>query len=137
MIQLVIIPGPKHPKNIASFLESIVEDLHMLQTSGLRIQTISGQGIPQFHTMCFVGEKISAPMRTMGSLCQFERNRYCVNGPNVFRDLNTLTSPAFFRFDEIHLIGHGIGHQLYNVLNSKFVMSNKTEDNDVQQADHD
>ncbi|OAD66154.1 hypothetical protein PHYBLDRAFT_73165 [Phycomyces blakesleeanus NRRL 1555(-)] len=83
MIQLAIIPGPKHPKNIVSFLEPIVKDLHMLQTSGLKVQTISGQ-----------------------SLCQFEGNRYGINGPNIFRNLNTLTSSTFFRLDKIHLISH-------------------------------
>ncbi|OAD70567.1 hypothetical protein PHYBLDRAFT_69602 [Phycomyces blakesleeanus NRRL 1555(-)] len=103
MIQLAIILGSKHPKHIASFLETIVEDLHMLQTSGLRIQKFSGQ-------------------------------RYTVNGSNVFRDLNILISPAFFGLDEMHLIGYGIGYQLYNALNSKFNMSNEAEDNAVQQA---
>ncbi|OAD68003.1 hypothetical protein PHYBLDRAFT_68372 [Phycomyces blakesleeanus NRRL 1555(-)] len=106
MIQLAIIPGPKHPENIASFLELIVEGLHMLQTSGLRVQTISGQ-------------------------------RYSVNGPNVSRNLNTLTSLAFFGLDMMHLIGHWISHQLYNALNSKFVMINDTENNEVQQSDFD
>ncbi|OAD78051.1 hypothetical protein PHYBLDRAFT_68443 [Phycomyces blakesleeanus NRRL 1555(-)] len=91
MMQLAIIPGPEHPKNITSFLETIVEDLHMLQTSGLRVQTNSGQ-------------------------------RYSVNGPNVFRDLDTLTSPAFFGLDEMHLIGHEIGHQLYKALGGKFAL---------------
>ncbi|OAD71758.1 hypothetical protein PHYBLDRAFT_72815 [Phycomyces blakesleeanus NRRL 1555(-)] len=79
--------------------------------------------------MCFVGKEVPASMRAVESLHHFEGNRYGVNGPNVFRNLHTLTSPAFFGLDEMHLIGHGISHQLYNALNGEFNMSNKTENN--------
>ncbi|OAD67260.1 hypothetical protein PHYBLDRAFT_63744 [Phycomyces blakesleeanus NRRL 1555(-)] len=55
MMQLAIILGPEHPKNIASFLEPIVEDLHMLQTSGLRVQTNSGQVSVKVHFVMATG----------------------------------------------------------------------------------
>ncbi|OAD81093.1 hypothetical protein PHYBLDRAFT_161728 [Phycomyces blakesleeanus NRRL 1555(-)] len=64
------------------------------------------KGVFKYHMMCFFGDELPVRMRTVESLHQFERNSYGVNGPNVFRDLSTLTSPAFFRLDEMHLLGH-------------------------------
>ncbi|OAD72654.1 hypothetical protein PHYBLDRAFT_73061 [Phycomyces blakesleeanus NRRL 1555(-)] len=90
MMQLAIIPGPKHPRDIGSFLEPIIKDFRMLATSGIQIQTVAGQ-----------------------------INSYSVNGPNVFRDLPTLTSSAFFGLNEMHLLEHDIGKQLYKALGGK------------------
>ncbi|OAD66172.1 hypothetical protein PHYBLDRAFT_175467 [Phycomyces blakesleeanus NRRL 1555(-)] len=92
-------------------------------------QACLSKDVSKLHTMCFTGNELPAPMRTIENLCQFEGNIYDVNSPNVFRDLNTLASPAFFGLDEMHLIGHGIGHQLYKVLGDKFAVSSWTENN--------
>ncbi|OAD68470.1 hypothetical protein PHYBLDRAFT_150641 [Phycomyces blakesleeanus NRRL 1555(-)] len=83
--------------------------------------------------MCFEGSDVLAEMRSVESLHQFEGNRYCFKGPNVFRDLPTLTSPAFFGLDEIHLLGHDIHKQLYIALGSKFQISSEIAHNEDQQ----
>ncbi|OAD67114.1 hypothetical protein PHYBLDRAFT_67249 [Phycomyces blakesleeanus NRRL 1555(-)] len=82
-------------------------------------QACFSKGVSKHHTMCFFGNELPVCMGTVESLHQFEGNSYSVNGPNVFRDLPTLTSPTFFGLDEMHLLGHGIGKQLYKAFGGK------------------
>ncbi|OAD65393.1 hypothetical protein PHYBLDRAFT_72469 [Phycomyces blakesleeanus NRRL 1555(-)] len=103
MIQLAIISESKHPKNIGSFLESIIQDLQILTTSDIWIQAFTEQV-----------------------------NRYGFKGLNVFRDLPTLTSYVFFGLDEMHLLGYDIGKQLYTALGGKFQISSEITHNENQ-----
>ncbi|OAD74897.1 hypothetical protein PHYBLDRAFT_111204 [Phycomyces blakesleeanus NRRL 1555(-)] len=56
MMQLAIISGPEHPKNIASFLEPIVEDLNALGTTGLWFQTGGGYVVAKVHLVMATGD---------------------------------------------------------------------------------
>ncbi|OAD73080.1 hypothetical protein PHYBLDRAFT_169336 [Phycomyces blakesleeanus NRRL 1555(-)] len=49
MMQLAIIPGPNHPKDIASFLELVLDDLRNLGANDLQFQTDSGLVIAKVH----------------------------------------------------------------------------------------
>ncbi|OAD69437.1 hypothetical protein PHYBLDRAFT_172076 [Phycomyces blakesleeanus NRRL 1555(-)] len=71
-------------------------------------------------TMCFLESEGPAPMRDVGSICRAEGSRPGGGRYNAFAELLTLTSSAFFGQDEMHLIGHGTGHQLYQALGGKF-----------------
>ncbi|OAD75577.1 hypothetical protein PHYBLDRAFT_143822 [Phycomyces blakesleeanus NRRL 1555(-)] len=136
-------------RDIESFLEPIIEDFRMLATLGIQIQTVARQinvkvhlvmataclskGVSKHHTMCFFGDELPVCMRTVENLRQFEGNSYGVNGPNVFRDLSTLTSSAFFGLNEMYLLGHSIGKQLHKALGGKFQISPEIADNGDQQ----
>ncbi|OAD70453.1 hypothetical protein PHYBLDRAFT_70627 [Phycomyces blakesleeanus NRRL 1555(-)] len=158
MMQLAIIPGPNHPKDIASFLEPVLDDLRNLGANGLQFQTDSGLVIAKVHlvmatgdtpavsdlmnlahhnahhgcracisygardssTTCIVERDGPSLLRTEESLHQSVGGMYGVKGPNVFKDLPTMTSTAFFGLDEMHLLGHGTGQQLYVALGGKF-----------------
>ncbi|OAD74303.1 hypothetical protein PHYBLDRAFT_144749 [Phycomyces blakesleeanus NRRL 1555(-)] len=61
-------------------------------------------------TMCFLKSKGFAPIRDVGSICRAKGSI----------KLLTFISSAFFGQDEIHLLGHRTGHQLYQALGDKF-----------------
>ncbi|OAD74367.1 hypothetical protein PHYBLDRAFT_144816 [Phycomyces blakesleeanus NRRL 1555(-)] len=84
---------------------------------------------PNITQYVFFGDELPVHMRTLESLCQLEGNSYSVNGPNAFRDLPTLTSPAFFGLNKMHLLRHDIGKQLYKALGEKFQISPEIADN--------
>ncbi|OAD71971.1 hypothetical protein PHYBLDRAFT_146954 [Phycomyces blakesleeanus NRRL 1555(-)] len=71
-------------------------------------------------TTCIVKRDGPSLLRTEESLHQSVGGMYGVKGPNIFKDLPTITSTAFFRLDEMHLLGHGTGQQLYVALGGKF-----------------
>ncbi|OAD70093.1 hypothetical protein PHYBLDRAFT_148655 [Phycomyces blakesleeanus NRRL 1555(-)] len=71
-------------------------------------------------TMCFLESKGPAPMRDVGSICRAEGSRPGGGRYNAFAELPTLTCSAFFGQDEMHLLDHGTGHQLYQALGGKF-----------------
>ncbi|OAD79476.1 hypothetical protein PHYBLDRAFT_162545 [Phycomyces blakesleeanus NRRL 1555(-)] len=158
MMQLAIIPGPNHLKDITSFLELVLNDLRNLGANDLQFQTDSGLVIAKVYlvmatgdtpavsdlmnlthhnahhgcracilygardssTTCIVERDGLSLLRTEESLHQSIGGMYGVKGPNVFKDLSTMTSTAFFGLDEMHLIGHGTGQQLYVALGGKF-----------------
>ncbi|OAD74580.1 hypothetical protein PHYBLDRAFT_167984 [Phycomyces blakesleeanus NRRL 1555(-)] len=157
MMQLAIIPGPNHPKDIVSFLEPVLDDLRNLRANGLQFQTDSGLVIAMVHLVMATGDTpavsdlmnlahhnahhgcracisygardSSMPciverdgpllLRTEESLYQSIGGMYGIKGPNVFKDLPTMTSTAFFRLDEMHLLGHSIDQQLCDISGTK------------------
>ncbi|OAD70942.1 hypothetical protein PHYBLDRAFT_171014 [Phycomyces blakesleeanus NRRL 1555(-)] len=70
--------------------------------------------------MCFLESEGPTPMRDVGSIHKAKGSRPGGGRYNAFVELPTLTSSAFFGQDEMHLLGHGTGHQLYQALGGKF-----------------
>ncbi|OAD75564.1 hypothetical protein PHYBLDRAFT_166798 [Phycomyces blakesleeanus NRRL 1555(-)] len=101
-----------NPFKDAAISASIIHVINM------NINPAKSESIAQ--TMCFLESEGPAPMRDVGSIRKAEGSRPGGERYNAFAELPTLTSSAFFGQDEMHLLGHRTGHQLYQALGGKF-----------------
>ncbi|OBZ80313.1 hypothetical protein A0J61_11638, partial [Choanephora cucurbitarum] len=144
MIQIAVCPGK--PKDIVSFLKPLVNEVKQIYEKGLGF-TGDMPGIAEL--MCFVGHvgtygcricksKAVVPRpisshgkyfpryfpekgedRTVEELKNGDILHQLPGLPRLFTDLPAFSIAFFFFGDELHLLGHGMGHLVYNLLHFK------------------
>ncbi|OAD80204.1 hypothetical protein PHYBLDRAFT_140208 [Phycomyces blakesleeanus NRRL 1555(-)] len=108
--------------------------MHHNAQYGCRHCFVHGESIAR--TMCFLESEGPAPMRDIGSIRRAEGSRPGGGRYNVFAELPILTSSAFFGQNEMHLLDHGTGHQLYQALGGKFCSGTVNEGIERQEEGH-
>ncbi|OAD67127.1 hypothetical protein PHYBLDRAFT_151731 [Phycomyces blakesleeanus NRRL 1555(-)] len=134
---LAILPGPKKPTHLDSFLGNGVEvcraKIHLLLASGdipavadmtnigshaslfgCQICKTKGKASEnRWHGIYF--EDSSAPLRPLED---FKTGNPIKNvyQPSIFSELSTFFASSFFALDELHLVARGIGKHIYDLI---------------------
>ncbi|OBZ64426.1 hypothetical protein A0J61_11954, partial [Choanephora cucurbitarum] len=58
-------------------------------------------------------------LRTLEELKNGDRAHGMPGVPKLFTELKTFISPYFFFGDELHMLGHDMGHMVYKLLDPK------------------
>ncbi|KAG2212136.1 hypothetical protein INT45_010986 [Circinella minor] len=152
MIQVCIPPGPNKASDLFSFLDPVLKELKDLCKNGMVIRMDSGDVMLKAHLL-FIGGDIPAMAKMAGHAghthyhgCRFFTGRHNRRRPKPvirrahtyrtvdkhlgqnkvcpFAELPTFYGATFFPIDIMHLLGPGIGKQLWSIIQGTYGTDN-------------
>ncbi|OAD71751.1 hypothetical protein PHYBLDRAFT_72820 [Phycomyces blakesleeanus NRRL 1555(-)] len=128
LLQLAILPGPKKPTHLDSFLMPIISKIKDLEVHDL---VIKSNGVEVCHAkihlllafVCLVAESAKQrekPQTTDGTECTLKIVLLLCDlwktSKLAILELSTFSRSSFFALDELHLVARGIGKHIYNLI---------------------